>query len=88
MKHFVAHNVIERVFGALKLTGPFFSVLSVQNIVSYYYYCMCLFAQSNQKKMNRDPYDAVYDNQAGRSTINLDSNLIDTCEPSGEWIEK
>lgn len=91
MKHSDARNVIERAFGVLKLRR---SILRSPSFYPYKIQCRIITAcvllhNLIRKEMGGDPYDAIYDNdQANPSAFDLDSNLIDTCEPSSQWTEK
>lgn len=91
MKHSSARNVIERAFGVLKLR---WAILRSPSFYPYKIQCRIITAcvllhNLIRKEMGSDPYDAIYDdNQANQSAFNLDSNVIDTCEPSSQWTEK
>lgn len=87
MKHSSACNVIEWAFGVLKLR---WSILRSLCFYPYKTHCriitVCVLLHNLiRKEMGGDSYDAIYDaNTRNQSTLDMDTNLIDTCEPSSQ----
>lgn len=91
MKHSDARNVIQRAFRVLKLR---WSILRSSCFYPYKTQCRIITACALlhnliRKEMGGDSYDAIYDaNSTNQSALDMDTNLIDTCEPSSQWTEK
>lgn len=93
MKHSMARNVIERAFGVLKLR---WSILGSSSFYPYKIQCRIITAcvllhNLIRKEMGGDPLDAVQDDMDAANNpdaIDLDANLIVTCETSNQWTEK